>query len=364
MDNQKLKKGRRMTTNDYVIKRKLNILEFADTLKNISKACKNLGVSRQHYYDIKRAISEEGIEGLLEKSRKKPNLHNRVAPEVERSVIDYAIQYPAHGQVRASNELKKKNIFVSSGGVRGIWLRNKLETKALRLKKLEEISAKENKILTESQLKALEDKKIEEEAHGEIETHHSGFLLGQDTFYVGYIKGVGKIYQQTGIDTFSNFGFAKLYPDKNQTVAADFLNDKVLPQFDKAGIPLLRTLTDRGTEYCGLPESHHYQLFLMLNDIEHSRTKVRSPQTNGCTERLNQIIFDEFYKTQFRRKIYTSIEEMQKDLDIYMQEYNFERTNQGKRCKGRTPAETFVEGVQLAKKYLYQHALPAPKIIH
>ena len=125
-----------------------------------------------------------------------------------------------------------------------------------------ETATENTNILTEAQVQALETAKEEKEAHGEIETHHPGFLLGQDTYYVGYIKGVGKIYEQTGIDTYSNVGFAKLYNDKTALTAADFLNDKVLPFFDGFGLSLLRTLTDRGTEYCGKPENHPYQLFL------------------------------------------------------------------------------------------------------
>lgn len=199
----------------------------------------------------------------------------------------------------------------------------------------------ENKgILTESQVEALENKKDEEEAHGEIETYHPGFLLGQDTFYVGYIKGVGKIYQQTAIDTYSNVGFAKLYQDKTAVTAADILNDKVLPFFDDQGLRLLRTLTDRGTEYCGVLENHPYELFLHLNDIEHTKTKARHPQTNGCTEKLNQTIYEEFYKVAFRKNLYKSVKEIQDDLDKFMDYYNNERTNQGKNCKGKTPMET------------------------
>ncbi|GAB4009964.1 MAG: hypothetical protein Fur0010_01630 [Bdellovibrio sp.] len=126
----------------------------------------------------------------------------------------------------------------------------------------------------------MEEQKEEKQAHGEIETHHSGFLVAQDSYYVGYIKGIGKIYQQTGIDTYSNIGFAKIYSDKTATVAAEFLNSKVLPFFNEHKLSVLRILTDRGTEYCGRPETHHYQLFLYLNDIEHSKTKARHPQTN------------------------------------------------------------------------------------
>ncbi len=170
---------------------------------------------------------------------------------------------------------------------------------------------------------------------------------------MGWIKGIGKIYQQTGINTYSNVGFAKVYPEKNALTAADFLNDKVLPVFDEHGIPVLRTLTDRGTEYCGVLENHPYELFLYLNGIEHSKTKARHPQTNGCTERFNQTLLDEFYKVAFRKKIYMSLEQIQADLDEFLREYNEERSNQGKCCAGRTPKETFTAGLELCKQYVY-----------
>ncbi|MCB0361511.1 MAG: transposase [Bdellovibrionales bacterium] len=201
----------------------------------------------------------------------------------------------------------------------------------------------------------LEGAKEEKQAHGEIETHHPGFLVAQDTYYVGYIKGVGKIYQQTGIDTFSNVGFAKLYTEKTALTAADFLNDKILPYFDLEGMKVLRMLTDRGTEYGWQTLEHSYQLFLHLNDIEHSRTKARHPQTNGAVERLNQIIQDEFYAVMFRKKLYKSIEEIQVDLDQYMNKYNTQRTNQGKRCQGRTPRQTFDDGYELYKKFVIEN---------
>ncbi|HIC36824.1 MAG TPA: IS481 family transposase [Candidatus Marinimicrobia bacterium] len=345
-----------MTQDQYVIRRKLNILELGETLGNISEACRRLNSSRQHHYDIKSAVAEEGIEGLLEKSRKVPRVGNRVAPEIEKKVLAYSLEFPTQGQVRVSNELKRQGFQVSCGGVRSIWLRHKLQIASLRLKRLEKWSAENEGILTESQVQALESAKEEKEAHGEIETPHPGFLLGQDTYYVGYIKGVGKIYQQTAIDTHSNVGFAKVYPDKTALTAADFMNDKVLPFFDSENMSLLRVLTDRGTEYCGRIETHPYQLFLHLNGIEHSRTKVRHPQTNGSTERLNQIIQNEFYKVAFRKKIYTSIEEIQVDLDIFMATYNNERTNQGKHCQGRTPMQTLRDGRALYQQYVFENS--------
>jgi transposase InsO family protein len=337
-----------MTTQEKLIKSKLSILELAEYLKNVSQACKINGVSRQHFYDIKKAYEEDGLEGLKEKTRRKPCLKNRVAPEIEDAVVKKTYDYPAYGQVRLSNELRKEGILVSSGGVRSIWQRHNLETFKKRLLALEEKAAKEGIVYTEAQLQALETAKRERENDPDaIETQHPGYLISQDTFYVGYLKGVGRIYQQTVVDTYASVAFAKLYTSKVPVTAADILNDRVVPFFEEQNIPILRVLTDRGTEFCGSPDRHPYQLYLQLNDIDHSKTKVRSPQTNGICERFHQTVLNEFYRITFRKKIYSDIETLQMDLDEYMVEYNTERTHQGKRCKGRTPMETFIDGKKL-----------------
>jgi transposase InsO family protein len=247
--------------------------------------------------------------------------------------------------------------------VRSVWLRHNLQTKPLRLKRLEKWAAENTGILTESQVQALETAKEEEEAHGEIESHHPGYLVAQDTCYMGYIKGIGRLYQQTSIDTYSNVGFAKIYLEKTSLTAADFMNDKVLPFFDKEGVQVLRVLTDRGTEYCGRAETHPYELYLHLNDIEHTRTKPRSPKTNGAVERLNQTIKTEFYEVSFRKKLYRTLEEIQSDLDSFMDYYNRERTNQGRYCQGRTPYETFIDGLDLYQQYVFKNPVVGEEVM-
>ena len=176
-------------TNDKIVKHKVGLLNLADELGNISKACKMMGVSRDTFYRYKEAVSDGGVESLLEQNRRVPNHKNRVDPMVESAVIQYAIDEPAHGQVRVSNELRKKGIFVSPSGVRSIWLRNDLANFKLRLKALEAKVAEDGLILTEPQVQALERKKQDDEACGEIDTAHPGYLGSQDTFYVGTFKG-------------------------------------------------------------------------------------------------------------------------------------------------------------------------------
>ncbi|MCA9813562.1 MAG: transposase family protein, partial [Cyanobacteria bacterium HKST-UBA01] len=177
-----------------------------------------------------------------------------------------------------------------------------------------------------------------------------GYLGSQDTYYVGHIKGVGRIYQQTFIDTYSKVAILKLYTSKTALTAADTLNDRVIPWFDERGIRLLRILTDRGTEYCGNREKHEYQLYLDIEDIDHTRTKAKSPQTNGICERFHQTVQDEFYAVAFRKKIYKSLEELQQDLDLWVEHYNKERTHSGKYCFGKTPMQTFLDTLHLARE--------------
>ena len=156
---------------------------------------------------------------------------------------------------------------------------------------------------------------------------------------------MGRLYQQTFVDTYSKVAFCKLYTSKTPITAADILNDKVLPFFEEHRAPVLRILTDRGTEFCGKAESHPFELYLAMNDIDHSKTKARSPQTNGICERFHKTILSEFYQISFRKRLYISIDELQKDLDEWVCNYNNGRTHQGKMCCGRTPMVTFLDGL-------------------
>ena len=164
------------------------------------------------------------------------------------------------------------------------------------------------------------------------------------------MKGVGRIYQQTFIDTYTKVVFAKLYDRKTPITAADLLNDRVLPFFDGKEVKLSRVLTDRGTEYCGNPERHEYELYLAVEDIDHSRTKAKSSQTNGICERFHKTVLNEFYRIAFRKKLYASIKELQDDLDLWIKSYNEERPHQGRWCFGKTPMQTFLDAIPIAKE--------------
>ncbi len=193
-------------------------------------------------------------------------------------------------------------------------------------------------------------KGADDEGCGEIDTAHPGYLGSQDTFYVGTLKGVGRVYQQSYVDTYAKTAHAKLYTTKTPITAADMLNDKVLPFYEQHDLPVLRILTDRGTEYCGHADRHDYELFLNINGIEHTKTKVKSSQTNGICEQFHKTILQEFYQVKFRKKIYETIEQLQNDLDEWIDHYNNERAHQGKICEGRTPMQTLEDGKAIWKE--------------
>jgi hypothetical protein len=243
-----------------VIKVKVGVLELAKQLGNVAQACKVMGYSRDSFYRFKELYDEGGEAALQELRRRKPHLKNRVAPEGEEAVCGIALEQPAWGQLRAATALAARGLPISAAGVRCVWERKGLENLNKRLRALEAKVARESHILTEAPLAALEKAKVEKEAPGEVESEGPGYGGAQDTFYVGTLKGVGRIYQQPFIDTYSKVALAQLYARTPALTAAERLNDQVVPFFEAHEVPLSRILTDRGTEYGGSPDSHEYEV--------------------------------------------------------------------------------------------------------
>jgi transposase len=333
-----------VSTREKLIKARLGMLALAEELSNVSVACKRAGISRTHFYEIKSAYERYGREGLAPEVKRRPRMPNQTPPELERQILEMTQRYPTTSYVRISDQLRLIGVGVSPSMVRAVWQRHGLTLKYHRLLWLEQKTAAEGGVLTEAQLKLLrrwQGRDIDPERH--IESPRPGYLLGQDTYFVGTVKGVGRIYMQTVIDTNCSFAFGKLYLSKVPMTAVDVLNDRVLPFYEEHGVELLNMLTDNGREYCGRPLHHPFELFLAISQIEHRRTQVGSPETNGFCERFNRTVKEEFFSVAFRKTLYTSLAQLQEDLDAYLDFYNNRRAHHGYRTQGRTPYQAFLE---------------------
>ena len=341
-----------MTTvqKDKVARRKLSLLQLSQELGNVSKACKLMGYSRQQFYEIRRNFQLYGAEGLVDRLPGPKGPHpNRVSQEIEDAILAYSLEHPTHGAQRTADDLMLQGVQVSSSGVRGVWDRHGLLTKHERLLRLEETASKRRIKLTEEQIRALERYNPEfRERH--IETRFPGDLVAVDTFYVGTLKGVGKVYLQSVLDTFSRVAWGHFYTSKLPVTAVHVLNNRVLPFFEEHGIRIRTVLSDNGREYCGRPDRHPYELFLQLEDIEHRTTKVRRPQSNGFIERFHRTLLDEHLRVKGRTTWYETLDEMQADLDKYLESYNAKRPHRGCNMNGRTPYTVFKAGIPKALK--------------
>lgn len=334
-----------MTALPQSTRRKLSLLKLAEELGNVSKACQIMGYHRDSFYEIKRAFQVGGVHALVEQKRGPRGPHpSRVSPEIEAEILQYSLDYPTRGQQRLANDLRLKGFEISPGGVRNVWLRHELETRHKRLLRLETVAQGETIVLSEQQMQLLERHSVDFRCR-HIESSRPGELLNQDTFYWGTLKGVGKVYVQVVVDVFCSLAFAKVYTSKMPITACDLLYDRVLPFYEALGVPVGAILTDNGREFCGRAEQHPYELLLAMDEIEHRTTRVRSPRTNGFVERMNRTLLDECFRVSGRTTWYLEPAEIQRDLDRFLNYYNVERTHQGYRLKGRTPAQALREAL-------------------
>lgn len=338
-----------MSTREKLIKARLSMLALAEQLKNVSLACQRAGISRTHYYEIKQAFEKYGAEGLAPVSRRRPKMPNQTPPQLERQILEMTERYPSYSYVRLSGQLRLVGVGASPAAVRYTWQRHGLTLRIQRLLWLEQKTAARGGVLTESQLRLLQKHRgrlRDPEQH--VDAPRPGFLLCQDTYFVGTIKGVGKIYLQSVVDAHSSLGFGKLYLSKAPMTAVDVLHDRVLPFYEEHQVDIEHLLTDNGREYCGRPLHHPYELFLAISQIAHRKTQVRSPETNGFCERFHRTLKEEFFATAFRKTLYESLEQLQADLDGYLEFYNRRRAHQGYRTRGRTPYQAFCDALAAA----------------
>jgi len=330
---------------------RLSVLDLAKALNNVSEACRRSRMDRTSFYEYKRRFQTHGLPGLKDMPPIPHSHPQTTPPEVTNKILVMSLEHPAWGCDRISDMLRLENIFISPVTVQSIFTRQGLRSRYERFLKLENKVLSEKIELNAEQVKYLERfNPVWRERH--IESSRPGELLSQDTFYVGRFKRVGQVYLQAVVDTYGSYAFGYLHTGHIPEQAAVVLHNDVLPQYQKWQIPVKAILTDNGGEYCG-KETHAYELYLSLNDIEHRRTKVKSPRTNGFVERFNRTVLDEFFRQAFRTKFYESVESLQADFDIWLKHYNTERPHQGYRNLGKRPIDTINEFICSNRKEEY-----------
>ena len=312
--------------------RKVMIEEHLSQSITVKDVCKKYRVSRTTFYKWFGRYLESGVSGLCNASRSSGRQPNQISDELEKVILDYSYHHPAHGPMSISLNLKLKGIDVGKTSVYNVLKRNGINLRKDRFQKLQ---VGENIVISKHQFDRESSKRRS------VKTKAPGYLVAIDTYYIGTLKGIGRIYQMTAIDTFSNYAWAKVYTDKSAKSACDIL---LHIKNHSHGRRISRILTDNGLEFTTHHESkkHKFEDLLAFYKIKHKYTKIRHPWTNGAVERLNQTINQEFYQVAFRKTNYQSIQQLQDDLDKYIDKYNFQRPNQGIRTKGRRPGELYL----------------------
>lgn len=327
-----------MNAQDKLAHHRLSVLQLAEALNNVSVACRQRGMTRTQFYEYKRRFELQGLEGLKDLPPIHKSHPQTTPPETVERIVALSLAHPAWGCMRLSAHLKLEGISVSSPTIQSHLIKQGLASKFDRLLRLQEQVATEPFELSAEQISQIERANpVFRERH--VESSRPGELLCQDTFFVGIFKGVGKVYLHTVVDTYGSYAFGFLHTSKVPEAAVAVLHNDVLPFYQQRGIPVGAILTDNGREFCGTL-THPYQLYLALQDLEHRRTRVRHPQTNGFVERFHRTVKEEFFEVALRETFYESVDPLQADLDTWLAHYNTERPHLGYRNRGKRPLDT------------------------
>ena len=321
-----------MTLEDNVQRNRLRVLQRAQELGNVSAACREAGISRTLFYRWRRRFTLYGADGLHpRRTASRPGRPVQLDTTKQRRILAMALTWPTWGPQRVSDQLRMEGVVVSSTTVWRALHRLGLGTRTQRLMVIEVHSARSEGLITERTRRNLSRRKVR---HVQAET--PGELVCIDTFYIGSLKGVGKLWQLTACDAASSYAMTKVVPANNARQAASFLRDVVAVEVKEAGWRLQRVLTDGGSEF----KAEFDQACRDLG-VRHTRTQPRHAWTNGFVERLQGTILHEHWRIVFRQRYFRRRHQLQTSLASFIEFYNFRRPHQGYRTKGRTPSEIF-----------------------
>lgn len=341
----------KMNIKDDAIRSKLALLQLAKELGSISKACQIMGYSRDSYYRFKKLYEAGGDMALQNIKRTKPVLKNRVDPELEKRVVEFALDYPNHGQAKVSEIMTRQGFSISPSGVRAVWKRHDLESKNKRLRALHARVEQNRQELSPEQRDEIEKMHLLSQDTTDVDSQYPGNLGVQDTFDLGEIKGLGHLYQQTFVDAYCKYAIAQLYIKKDAETSIDLLSELVLPWYQSHELSLEQVLTDRGGEFFTETDGNSYQEMLKQHSIRHIKMRAyNGPEINGICARFHKVLMSEFYEPILRTKTFTTVDELNQALQAWLADYNQSRPHQERYCFGNTPEQTLAQSLHLAQK--------------
>ncbi len=323
-----------MTLEDSILGMRLRVMRRAQELGNVSAACREAGISRTLFYRWRTRFERYGPDGLHpRRHRARRGRPPQTPPHVERLVVGLALAWPTWGCGRLAAHLAHAGLaHLSPSTVQRILRRAGLPTRRTRLVVLEHHTARTGGLLTERTRRAL----ARPRPTRHVEAAVPGELVCLDTFYLGRLKGVGKVWQVTACDAACSYGVARLLPALSAEATAAFLGAVLVPLYRRAGWSLRRVLTDGGSEFKGA-----FAATCRARGIRHTRTKPRHAWTNGFVERLQGTLLQEHWRIEFRRRYFTSRSAMEQTLQAFLRFYNERRPHQGYRLRGQTPGALF-----------------------
>jgi transposase InsO family protein len=325
-----------MTLDESIQGLRVRVMRRAEQIGNVSQVCTEFGISRTLFSRWRRRFETYGADGLHpRRTQGRRGRPRQVAPETERLVQSVAISAGTWGCSRIAGHLARTwQLHVAPSTVQRILRRVGLATRRARLAVLEHQAVQTVGLRTERTRRHLWRARHGRTRH--VEAQAPGELVCLDTFDVGQLKGVGKVWQITACDAFGSYGLAGLLPTFTAAAVATFLRTVLVPHYRRAGWPVQRVLTDGGPEFKGTFDDTCRAL-----GIRHTRTKPRHAWTNGFVERLQGTILQEHWRVAFRRRYFTSRVALQRSLDGFLHFYNHERAHQGYRLRGQPPAALF-----------------------
>lgn len=317
-----------MTPEDIIVARRVRVLELAVELGNITKACELVGVSRTSFYRWREIAERYGLDALRPKDRRRPQLPNATPTHVVEALLTLAVIIPTIGCRQYADRLGAQGYEVSKSTVQKLLVEAGLGRRSQRIARAAAITAATTGLVT--------DAAREPEPFGFCHWAGApGDLVALDSFYIGRLKGVGKVYQLTAIDTATRWVIVSIVLGPITGAHTIAFIDHITRRFRRLGVPIRAVLTDNGPEYVAAGFRAH----LAAKGYRHERIPPRSPNHNAVCERFHGTVLQECWRPAFHRRRFSSIRQLQAEADSWLIGYHHRRRNHGDYMAGRTPAE-------------------------